>query len=354
MTDRRAFIVQALGAIAASVVPGIASAFVDPLDEPAMRSRLGYRSPLLAVSPVGARLVAVGYRGQSVTSDDGGQTWTQATVPVGSDLVAISFASEQKGWAVGHGGVVLHTADGGKTWVKQLDGRQASELAINAYQRRLAEGAAIERLLADEKSLADMGGTQPFLDVHFETELRGYVVGTFNRIFRTDDGGTTWVPWMDRTENPGGLHFNAITGRGGKVFIAGEQGTVWRLDADGGRFVQCATGYTGTLFGLLQLSPTVLLTFGMRGSVYRSEDAGDRWSRVPISNRAGVTAGTQLPGGQVVLVTQAGTIEVSRDMGRTFSPIKANHPMSYYDVAPRADGELILAGAEGMRIEKVR
>lgn len=354
MTDRRVFLFQMLGAIAANAVPAIASAFVHPLDEPAMRSRLGFRSPLLAVSHLSARLVAVGYRGQSVTSDDGGQTWIQASVPVGSDLVAICFANERKGWAVGHGGVVLHTSDGGTTWNKQLDGRQASELAIDFFQRRLSEGPAIERLLAEEKSLAEMGGTQPFLDVHFETEMRGYVVGTFNRIFRTDDGGTTWVPWMDRTENPGGLHFNSITGRGGKVFIAGEQGKVWRLDADGGRFVQCATGYTGTLFGLLQLSPSVLLTFGMRGSVYRSEDGGDRWSRVPISNLAGVTSGTQLPGGQVVLVTQAGTIEISRDMGRTFSPFKAAHPMSYYDVAPGADGELILAGAEGMRIEKVR
>lgn len=354
MTDRRAFLFQALGAIAATSVPAIAGAFVHPLDEPAMRSRLGFRSPLLAVSHAGARLVAVGYRGQSVTSDDGGQTWTQATVPVGSDLVAISFATETKGWAVGHGGVVLHTSDGGATWTKQLDGRQASELAIGYYQRRLSKEVAIERLLAEEKSLAEMGGTQPFLDVHFETDRIGYVVGTFNRIFRTEDGGATWVPWMDRMDNPGSLHFNAISGRGGKIFVAGEQGKVWRLDADGARFVECATSYTGTLFGLLQLSSSTLLTFGMRGSVYRSDDGGNSWSRVPISNLAGVTSGTQLPDGQVVLVTQAGTIEISRDLGRTFHPIKAGHPMPYYGVASGTGGEMILAGAEGMRIEKIR
>lgn len=354
MGNRRTFIQQMLGAATVVAAPGWASAFVHPLDEPAMRNRLAARSPLLAITGAGQRLVAVGYRGLVVYSDDDGKTWTQASVPVSSDLVAVSFPTDKLGWAVGHGGVVLHTVDGGTRWVKQFDGRQAAQVAVDAYERRLGEGPAIERLLAEERSFIDGGGTQPFLGLHFENERVGYVVGTFNRIFRTEDGGSTWTPWMERTDNPDGLHFNAVAGRGANVYLAGEQGMVWRLHRASGRFVRVPTGYSGTLFGVLPLSGTSLLAYGMRGSVYRSTDSGDTWQRVPVSTLAGVTNGELLADGSVVLVTQAGGIEISRDQGRTFRPVRPKMPMSYYGVFPGAAGQVILAGAEGMRSETVR
>lgn len=354
MGNRRVFIQQVLGAAAAAATPRWASAFVHPLDEPAMRNRLAARSTLLAVTGAGQRLVAVGYRGLAVYSDDEGRTWTQASVPVSTDLVAVSFATEKLGWAVGHGGVVLHTGDGGSTWARQFDGRQAAQVAVETFQRRVAEGPAIERLLAEEQSFIDGGGTQPFLGLHFENERAGFVVGTFNRIFRTEDGGRSWLPWMDRTDNPDGLHFNAVAGRGGNVYLAGEQGTVWRLERASGRFVRVPTGYNGTLFGLLPISSTTVLAYGMRGSVYRSTDAGASWQRIAMSTLAGVTNGALLADGAVLLVTQAGGIEISRDQGLSFTPLKPKTPMSYYGVFPGPAGQVILAGAEGMRSETVR
>lgn len=354
MANRRTFMQQLLGAAALSAAPGWAAAFVHPLDEPAMRNRLAARSTLLAVTGAGKRLVAVGYRGLVVYSDDDGKSWTQASVPVSVDLVAVTFPTEKLGWAIGHGGVVLHSSDGGARWVKQFDGRQAAQVAVESFERRLAEGPAIERLLAEERSFIDGGGTQPFLGLYFENERVGYVVGTFNRIFYTADGGSTWVPWMDRTDNPDGLHFNAVAGRGGNVYLAGEQGIVWRLDAASARFVRMPTGYNGTLFGLLPLSSTTVIAYGMRGSVFRSTDAGMSWQRIPMSTLAGITNGTLLPDGAVLLVTQAGGIEISRDQGRSFTALKPKTPMSYYGVHPGPLGQVILAGAEGMRSETVR
>jgi len=255
---------------------------------------------------------------------------------------------------VGHGGVVLHSADGGTSWVKQFDGRQASKIALDYYGKLDTSDPQVAKLIDEERFLAESGGLQPFLDVHFETDRTGFVVGTFNRVFRTDDGGANWQPWMHRTDNPDGLHFNATAGHGEAIYLAGEQGTVWRLDKGEERFSPFSTDYDGTLFGLLSISGGRLLAFGMRGSAFLSEDAGNHWQRVQLSSQAGITGGVVMEDGAVVVVNQAGGLEVSRDQGRSFSPLRAARPMSYFGVAAGPDGRLILAGAEGMRTERVR
>ena len=342
-----------LAAVSASALSTTAAPFRHPLDVPAAESSLAAHSPLYAVAKAGERLVAVGQRGHIVYSDDGGVTWRQASVPVSTDLVAVSFPSATHGWAVGHGGVVLHTSDGGAHWVTQLDGRQSAMLAVRHFEQALAAGdAAAERLLGREKRLVSDGGTQSFLSVHFENERTGYIVGAFIRIFRTDDGGKSWVPWMAHTDNPDELHFNAVTGSAERVYLAGERGMVWVLD-DSGRFVARPTPYEGSLFGLVVNGAEGVIAFGMRGSVFRSADAGRSWEKVPLETTVGITGGVTTADGEVFLVTQGGSVAHSRDAGRTFSFVKLARPMSYYGATLLSPESVALVGAGGARIESI-
>lgn len=334
-----------LGAAAA------APAFTLPQDLPALASAQAARSPMLGVTRAGNRIVAVGLRGHIVYSDDAGRSWTQAKVPVSSDLLAVSFPSARQGWAVGHGGVVLHSADAGASWSRQLDGRQAGEIATRYYEAQRVTKPSLAGLAEREKSLAADPGTPAFLDVQFESETTGYVVGTFNRIYRTDDGGRTWTPWMDRTDNPGELHFYAIRGGAEGLYLAGEQGMVWRLDAATQRFEAVPTPYKGTLFGVVPDGADRLLVFGMRGSLFRSADRGKTWVRVATTSAAGITAGSTLPDGGVVIVNQAGGVEVSRDQGLSFRPVRVAQPMPYFGITALDNGRIGLVGAEGVRIE---
>lgn len=350
MSTLRFLKASALALAVTAALPAAAATFVPPLEQPAMASPLAAHTPLMAVTTAGKRLVAVGQRGHIVFSDDGGKTWTQASVPVSTGLVAVAFPTDQQGWAVGHGGVVLHTADGGTTWEKQLDGKQSSALAIRYLEAQVATNPAAERLAAREKGLVSDGGTQPLLGVYFENATTGFVVGTFNRIFRTDDGGKTWTPWMDRTENADEFHFNAIAGGPGGIYLAGEQGMVWRLDAGQQRFVKHPTPYQGSFFGILSDGADTVLAFGLRGNVYRSGDAGKTWEKIPIGSSAGITSGIAVPG-SMLLTSQAGAIVRSVNGGKTFAPIKPAQPMAYYGIAPAAQGAIVLAGSEGVRLE---
>lgn|SRR3990167_6734948 len=331
---------------------GYAQAFQDPTQVAAAKSKLMLLSPLTAVINAGKRTIAVGQRGHIVVSDDGGQSWQQASVPVSSDLVAVSFAGDRHGWAVGHGGVVLHSADGGLNWELQLEGKQASRLILEYYSDK-SRGGALENaqmLLEREKILLSYGGTQPLMAVHFTDEKVGYVVGLFNRILKTVDGGKTWEPWQHRIDNPNELHFYSIGADAHALYITGEQGMVWRLGKGEQGYVARPTGYDGTLFGSVS-NGKVLIAYGMRGSVYRSVDLGATWQRVDVGTQAGITAGVYLEGGQFVLGSLAGEIALSSNGAKTFDPVNLKKMMPFFGLASMPGNDLMLVGAAGIQRE---
>lgn len=303
--------------LAASAPP--TTAFQDPLDVPARRSALASRSPLHAVTAAGSRLVAVGERGHVLWSDDGGATWTQADVPVSTDLTSVRFVSGEHGWAAGHDGVVLRTRDAGRRWERQLDGRS-------------------------------VGPDASLLDVWFADEHAGFAVGAFGLVLRTEDGGATWTPWRDRTENPRQLHFYAITGGAGEVWIAGEQGLVLRLDAGAGRFRSVRVPYAGTLFGLTTCRGAVL-AWGLRGTVVRTEDRGATWRGVATGLDVAITGATLARDGRLVLVSQEGDLLVSGDCGATFRSLASGLAARASALAAAGTDALVVVGPAGARVE---
>lgn len=305
------------------VLAPAAGGFVDPLDLPAERSPLASRRPLSAVTATGPLVVAVGQRGTVLRSDDGGASFTQASVPVSTDLTSVFFASPERGWVVGHDGVVLATTDGGRSWLRQLDGRQ---------------------LALPDASL---------LDVWFADERTGFAVGAFNLILRTDDGGASWTPWLDRTENPKGLHLHAIARVAGDVWIVGEQGLVLRLDPARRRFMAVPVPHGGSFFGVTGDARTVV-AYGLGGSAYRSRDRGARWEQVETGVDTALIAGSALPDGRLVLVTQAGEVLASADGGACFRLASGDRPLPTSAASASGPSAIVLVGAGGVRVGALR
>lgn len=345
------FIRQCVAVLASalSLVPMAAYAYLPPESSPAQLTAQAAKRPLLAVTTAGKRVVAAGLRGNIVYSDDAGETWTQAKVPVSLDLVAIAFPSPQRGWAVGHSGVVLNTTDAGMSWTLQLDGKSAAEQTLH-YYRGLPDTPP--GLLAQEQSQleqAQAGSAPPFLDVFFENDESGYIVGAFNRIFHTADGGKSWEPWMHRVDNPGSLHFYAIRRAGKAIYLAGEQGYVWKLADGGQRFMQVRTPYNGTLFGVVPGAEAVIV-FGMRGNAFRSEDEGKSWQKLALATRAGISGATLLDG-HIVFATLAG--ELLRQSGEQgFKALQVDNPMSsYFGIARLSGARFAVVGPAGISVK---
>ena len=295
----------------------LAAGYVDVLELPAKASALAVRSPLVGIARAGERLVAVGQRGHIVYSDDAGQHWEQARVPLSSDLSAVFFPSPAQGWAVGNDGVVLHSSDAGATWSKQLDGRQIGDLLIRHYSALAAAQPGSEHwplLVAQGRRLAAEGADKPLLDVWFADDKLGYVVGVFNLILRTEDGGQSWTPFQDRIDNPQGFHLNAIASTGDGLYIAGEQGLLLKWEEGRQRFTALHTPYQGSFFGVIG-KPAEVIVYGLRGNVLRSTDGGEHWSPLNSGPQASITAAIIDAQGRYELFTQAGYTLVSSGTG---------------------------------------
>ena len=352
-------VLAALGAVAAATSIGIALAATQPatrdvLDTPALKSPLATRTLVNGLARAGERVVAVGQRGHVLLSDDQGQSWRQAEVPVSSDLVAVAFPTPTQGWAVGHDGIVLRSSDAGATWTKALDGRGAGALMAEFY-RREASGLTNDpkraaAFVQEAERFAAQGAENPFLDVAFEDEKTGYLVGAFGLAFRTADGGASWQPLLHAIDNPKALHLYAVRRVGHEVFIAGEQGLLLKLDrsaAHGGQFRALELPYKGTLFGIAG-TERALLVHGLRGTLLRSTDAGKSWQSVPTGLQVGLTGSAIDAQGRIVVVSQAGHVLVSANDGASFTPARLDKPMPAAAVSLVGAKGVVVGGPRGV------
>lgn len=345
-----------------------APAGMDLLKVPALQSSRSAHGLLLGVHAGGGRLVAAGERGIVVFSDDGGASWTQGRVPVSVTLTAVFMASDKLGWVAGHDGVVLRTRDGGQRWDKVLDGDQANALLIADLKARIeaAEGEldsgaepAAERLemlqmrLEDVEAGASFGPSRPLLGLWFDDERRGYAVGAFGQIFRTNDGGDSWSSLSGLLDNPDSLHFNAIARvpELGLV-IAGERGALWLSKDDGASWSRLDTGYDGHLYGVLRASSGALFAYGFAGNLFRSDDGGQGWKPLPRATEKTIVGGMALADGRLVLVARNGRVIVSRDGGASFQTLGKGLGRAVASVLPAPFGgdRLVAAGSGGVAV----
>lgn len=332
------------------------SALPAALQRAALKAARPEQANLMAVVRAGNRLIAAGERGLIIYSDDSGQNWTQAQVPVSVTLTALRFANDRDGWVVGNMGAVLHSTDGGASWRRVFDGQQAAALAEQAAQQAWDAvkpdpnnvDHPLNLLLEDAHRLVDEGADKPFLDLRLHADGSVLVVGAYGLAYSTSDGGKTWQALMKNLPNPNGATYYGIAERQQEQYLFGEQGVLLRAAAADAAFAALTSPASGSLFGGLTTRQGTLMLYGLRGKVYRSAQAGAAWSEVQTPVDASLITGLQLPDDTVLLLGSAGQIVASKDQGQTFTalPLKTRFPFTGAAVAP--DGTLIITGTRGL------
>ena len=230
---------------------------------PAKRVVVDVRSDrivLLDIAHVGNRITAVGERGFTLVSDDGGQTWKGVPTPITRTLTGVAFKDAKVGVAVGHGGSFVRTEDGGASW---------SQVTV------------------------DEAGPDSILGVTYVDGDHFVAYGAFGLYFDSQDAGKTWQRTIVLSEDFD-RHISQIIVVGTSLLLVAESGTLARSDDGGATWIALTSPYQGSYFGALAAKDGSVLAFGMRGNVYRSLDLGTTWQKVETGTTTSFMSGRQL------------------------------------------------------------
>lgn len=367
--SHRARRVLATAVLAAVAALPAARAAEPPADDPAVQPSellpLSTQTLLLDAVRTGAGVFAVGERGIALRRGDSGQ-WAQLPTPTRVTLTAVAAADGEL-WVAGHDGVILRSSDNGDSWTRQR---------VDVWSPQSTEPSQ----------------GAPILDLLFIGAEKGYAVGAFSTLLRTNDGGRTWVRLSLKGETPAAEagvvpepdaepdagdtaasfddgavlgaedleladetdpHLNAIArDPAGTLYIAGERGAMFRSRDDGSTWQRLSFPYEGSMFGIVTWDAGHVMAFGLRGNVFESTDGGDTWSRLDTGAEVTLMGGSALPGGGVVIVGNEGVILERKDGAsplerREHQNARGETPV-LSGAIPDADGTLILIGDKGV------
>ncbi len=331
--------------------PLLAATPFDRVQQPALASAGAERGLLLDLVTVPGRdrLLAVGEQGSILYSDDSGQSWQQGNSPVSVLLTAVQMVSATRGWAVGHDGVILRTDDGGESWQLQTQRQDLLRQQLASLEPVLqgqSDPVVREELQwqLDELQLSLEEGAMPtLLSLMFTDRQRGYVLGAYGALFRTEDGGESWQSLGHLLPNPDRLHLNAmLQGRNGRLLLAGEAGLLLYSDDRGLSWQPAASPYEGSFFELVESDRFYLL--GLRGHLFSSIDGID-WQPERVPTQASLNAAVTQDG-QLYLLGQGGV--VLQRQGASFVPVQPL-PRYSYTAGLLLGDRLLLAGEGGVR-----
>lgn len=193
---------------------------------------------LITSNPFPIRLFAVGKNGTILRSNDNGETWTQVSSPVNTDLHSIFVPSGvwTNGWIAGKGGVVLRTTDAGDTW-----------------------------------NVVTTPVTTDLTSIFFTSQNTGFVSGNNGVILKTTNAGTSWIQTnTGTTENINSIYFlNEAVG-----FAAGENSTILQTSNSGASWFSESVIVSGVNFNRISNSSGIGLATGDVGNIfYRASDS---------------------------------------------------------------------------------
>ncbi|MEG0964265.1 MAG: YCF48-related protein [Pseudomonas sp.] len=222
----------------------------------------------------GQQLLAAGERGTLLSSLDSGRSWQSAQVSAEREatLTGLIALNSQTLVAVGHDGWILRSDDSGRSW-------------------------------QETRYDADLG--EPLLGVWSGDGEQVVAYGSYGKYLESRDAGRHW----QARKMPGdGAHFNGMDGdHQGRRMLVGEQGLVLRSEDGGQHWQQLPPFYNGSLFGVVSLSASHWVAYGMRGQVFRSVDFGDSWQHVPLDSSQPIYGHARLPGESGVVLVGAGS-----------------------------------------------
>jgi len=310
-----------------SLVPGARAA---PPEQSWIKPKAD-QSVLVDIAHRAGRWIVVGERGHVLVSNDA-ERWRQVPAPTRVLLTAVAFDDSGLGFAAGHDATIIRTRDFGDTW---------------------------ERVYHDPAERA------PLLDVAMPGGDRIVAVGAYGLYLESNDGGRSWAQRILEPEELDAAasaaraedeefyydyHLNDIAiADSGRWYIAAEAGNVYRSDDAGESWLRLPSPYEGSFFGVLPMGGERVFLFGLQGRLFHSGDAGAHWTRIDTGTSATLSSGVRLSGGRALLTGYAGILLNGVDADGGLKRVRLTNRPAISDARLLDGGALLTVGDQGLR-----
>jgi photosystem II stability/assembly factor-like uncharacterized protein len=174
---------------------------------------------------------------------DGGETWTDISIPEVIQINSIRFANEQTGYVAGVGGSIYKTIDGGLNWQISLNSLiyQFNHICLSGEQTVYAagdDGVCAKSENAGQtwnEVVTDANGN--LFCVEFPSLTIGYACSTQGDIIKTIDSGLTWEILADVADGEVLRYISCldeervyITGNNGVIICTQNGGENWNIE----------------------------------------------------------------------------------------------------------------------------
>jgi photosystem II stability/assembly factor-like uncharacterized protein len=229
---------------------------------------------------------AFGGTSSILRTTDGGETWNrQQSGLLDCALYDVYFSSPEIGIVVGELGKILWTTNGGATWLPRQSGTDAILNAVFLSNSQTAVALGTDSFYPPSSVViktTNAGLTwetfptvdDNLYDMSFPDFNTGIAAGEFGAIYRTNDGGETWIKQSSEVINQlSGVSFSDFN----NGLIVGEYGVILRTTNGGNTWSKQSLGTTNYLNGISfadSLNGTVVGTWG---TILHTNDGGKSW-----------------------------------------------------------------------------
>jgi len=187
------------------------------------------------------------------TTDGGGSWFTVSTITEPSEFRGVSFVSEEEGWAITYYGTIYHTIDGGVSWVVQdsaLTSRAMRDIQFTSPDSGWAIGglSGVSRILQTTNGGVtwELYDTQTLIgsslrEIGMVDSRTGFIVGVAYgppTIVGTLNGGQTWHGNLEYPERRGGFEsISMVDAQHGWAVGSGAVSYLYRTNNGGATWV---------------------------------------------------------------------------------------------------------------------
>lgn len=235
--------------------------------------------------------------GVVLKTTNGGKNWTKKTVKGESDdLYTIKFSSPLKGFASGDDGIFWMTNDGGDSWT-------AKDLPFwDVYDLFLLNDSSIIAASDDGLYKSSDGGKTwrstfkpgesprywTIYRIDFIDDNLGYATGSLNEIYKTTNGGESWLVISLPSEYELDAYFPGIAFESAEKGVLGDNACLYSIDLSTNTWKSFKKSFTTNNFESVTFSNDTTLFAVGNNVLARSDNNGRTWNVIEDNVAKGV------------------------------------------------------------------